>query len=200
MSRRSRAAVARSAGSDRSLTVLIGLILVLASVAVLLVGYGVFGSFRSRRPLLDPIALDWVGSHAAASRWIAIGVGVVMVIVGLVWVLGSLRPEPRPDMLLGEAPGERTVVEHNAVAAAVRADAESIDGVSRARVRLVGTPRRPALRLTVSLAEGADVRDVWAELDGLVLARARQAFDVDALPAAVRLELDASRSVAPRVL
>lgn len=197
MSRRSRAAVARSAGGDRTLTTLLGLVLVAASVLALLVGYGVFGANRAQRPVIDPIAVLWVVTHAQATRWIAIGVGVVLFVVGIWWTLRSLRPEPRPDVSLSELPGERLTVEHAAICDAVRHDAESIDGVSRARVRLVGTSQKPALRIALTLVEGTDVRDVWADLDGRVLARAREAFAVSALPTAVRLELDASSAPTP---
>ncbi|MEJ2886882.1 alkaline shock response membrane anchor protein AmaP [Actinomycetospora aeridis] len=197
MSRRSRAAVARSAGGDRTLTTIVGLVLVAASVLALLVGYGVFGSFRAQRPVVDPIAVGWVTTHADATRWIAIGAGVLLFLVGLWWTLRSLRPEPRPDVSLSELPGERLTVEHSAICDAVRHDAEGIDGVSRARVRLVGDPMKPALRIALTLVEGTDVRDVWADLDGRVLARAREAFAVSALPTAVRLELDASSAPTP---
>ncbi|MDD7936919.1 alkaline shock response membrane anchor protein AmaP [Actinomycetospora lutea] len=197
MSRRSRAAVARSAGRDRTLTTLLGLVLVAASVLALLVGYGVFGAYRATRPLIDPIAVSWVSTHVSATRWILIGVGVLLFLVGLWWLLRTLRPEPRPDVSLSELPGERLTVEHAAICDAVRHDAEAIDGVSRARVRLVGTPQKPALRIALTLVEGTDVRDVWADLDGRVLARAREAFAVSALPTAVRLELDATSAPTP---
>jgi hypothetical protein len=121
----------------------------------------------------------------------------VLFLVGIWWTLRSLRPEPRPDVSLSELPGERLTVEHSAICDAVRHDAETITGVSRARVRLVGTPIRPALRIALTLVEGTDVRDVWADLDGRVLARAREAFAVSALPTAVRLELDASSAPTP---
>ncbi|PVZ14205.1 alkaline shock response membrane anchor protein AmaP [Actinomycetospora cinnamomea] len=197
MSRRSRAAVARSAGGDRTLTVVLGLVLVAAAVLALLVGYGVFGVFRAQRPLIDPLLVEWVTAHTGATRWIAVGIGVVLFLLGLWWTLRSLRPEPRPDVSLSEVPGERLTVEHSAICDAVRADAETIDGVSRARVRLVGGPQRPALRIALTLVEGTDVRDVWADLDGRVLARAREAFSVSALPTAVRLELDATSAPTP---
>ncbi|MDD7969007.1 Asp23/Gls24 family envelope stress response protein [Actinomycetospora lemnae] len=197
MSRRSRRAVARSAGRDRVLTTLLGLVLVAASVLALLVSYGVFGTFRAQRPIIDPLLVTWIGTHVAATRWIAIGIGVVLFFVGIAWVVRSLRPEPRPDVSLSELPGERLVVEHAAVADAVRQDAETIEGVSRARVRLVGTSLKPALRIALTLVEGTDVRDVWADLDGRVLARAREAFAVSALPTAVRLELDATSAPTP---
>ncbi|MHC1563528.1 Asp23/Gls24 family envelope stress response protein [Actinomycetospora sp. C-140] len=197
MSRRSRAAVARSAGGDRTLTTLVGLVLLAAAVLVLLVSYGVFGTYRAQRPLIDPIAVAWVSTHVDLTRWIAIAAGVVLFVVGIWWTVRSLRPEPRPDVSLSELPGERLTVEHSAICDAVRHDAEAIDGVSRARVRLVGSPQRPALRIALTLVEGTDVRDVWADLDGRVLARAREAFSVSALPTAVRLELDATSAPTP---
>ncbi|MEJ2870547.1 alkaline shock response membrane anchor protein AmaP [Actinomycetospora sp. OC33-EN08] len=199
MSRRSRAAVARSTAGDRARVLLTGLVLLAVAVLVVLLGAGVFGSNRAQRPVVDPIVGDWIAANADLTRWIAIVGGIVLLVVGLTWAVRSLRPEPRPDVLLSEAPGQRLTVEHSAIADAVRADAEAIDGVSRARVRMVGTQRRPALRMSLWLVEGTDVRDVWAEIDGRVLARARQAFAVDALPTAVRIELDASASHAPRV-
>ena len=199
MSRRSRAAVARSAAGDRTLVVLSGLVLLALGVLVVLLGAGVFGTNRADRPLIDPLVSSWVSGNADLTRWIAIAAGIVLLVVGLVWAVRSLRPEPRPDVLLSDAPGQRLTVEHSAIAEAIRTDAEAIDGVSRARVRLVGTEQRPALRMSLWLVEGTDVRDVWADLDGRVLARARQAFAVDALPTAVRLELDAAAAHSPRV-
>jgi hypothetical protein len=200
VSRRSRAAVARSTASDRTLVVLAGLVLLAAGVLVALLGQGVFGTYRAQRPLIDPEISSWISDNATAARWIAIAVGVALLVVGLIWAVRSLRPEPRPDVLLSDVPGSRLSVEHSAIAEAVRADAESITGVSRARVRLVGDERRPAMRMTLWLVEDADVRDVWAEVDGRVLARARRAFAVEAIPTAVRIELDAAASKTPRVL
>jgi hypothetical protein len=200
VSRRSRAAVARSAASDRTLVVLSGLVLLAAGVLVVLLGEGVFGVYRAQRPLIDPEISTWITGNTQLARWIAIVGGIVLLVIGLTWAIRSLRPEARPDVLLSETPGERLTVEHHAIAEAVRSDAEMIEGVSRARVRMVGTERRPALRLTLWLVDGADVRDVWADLDGRVLARAREAFSVDALPTAVRIELDAAAAKTPRVL
>ena len=200
MSRRSRAAVARSAGRDRVLVTLLGLVLLAVGVLVVLLGTGVLGANRARRPLVDPVAASWVAAHAPLARALAVVGGLVLVVLGLVWAVRALRPEPRPDVVLDESPGSGLRVAHAAVCDAVRADAEQVVGVTRARVRMVGEDTRPALRMTLRLAEGADVRDVWAEIDGRVLARARRAFEVSALPTAVRIELDADPvEPAPRV-
>ena len=199
MSRRSRAAVARSVAGDRTLVILAGLVLLAVGVLVVLLGAGVFGVYRAQRPSSTRTSAP--GSTRTAPRPLDRDRGgIVLLVVGLTWAIRSLRPEPRPDVLLSDVPGQRLSVEHSAIADAVRGDAESIDGVSRARVRLVGDERRPALRMTLWLVEDADVRDVWAEVDGRVLARARQAFAVDAMPTAVRLELDAAAVSTPRVL
>jgi len=199
VSRRSRAAVARPAGPDRTLTTLAGLLLLAAGVLVVLLGARVFGVNRAQRPLVDPLVVLWITEHVAAFRAIAIVGGALLGLLGLVWALRALRPEPRPDVLLSDRPEGRLTVEHAAICDAVRRDAEQIAGVSRARVRMVGDPRRPALRLALWLDEGTDVRDVWADVDGRVLARARRAFAVSALPTAVRLELDATAVDSPRV-
>jgi enamine deaminase RidA (YjgF/YER057c/UK114 family) len=199
VSRRSRAAVARSVAGDRTLVILAGLVLLAVGVLVVLLGAGVFGVYRAQRPLIDPDISSWITANGTLARWIAIVGGIVLLVVGLTWAIRSLRPEPRPDVLLSGVAGQRLTVEHSAIADAVRGDAEAIAGVSRARVRLVGDELRPAMRMTLWLVEDADVRDVWAEVDGRVLARARQAFAVDALPTAIRIELDAAAAKTPRV-
>jgi hypothetical protein len=83
VSRRSRAAVARSAGGDRTLTIILGLVLLAAGVLAALVGFGVFGSYRAQRPLLDPMITSWFAQHSTAGRWIAIGAGVLLLLLGL---------------------------------------------------------------------------------------------------------------------
>jgi hypothetical protein len=64
--------------------------------------------------------------------------------------------------------------------------------VRRARARLVGTDEAPALRITLWLADDADIRAVLARLHDEVLAVARTSLGISALPTAVRLELDTS--------
>ena len=54
LSRRSRSAVARSAGGDRSVLVLIGLVLLALGTLVALLAYGVFGAARAGRPAAAP--------------------------------------------------------------------------------------------------------------------------------------------------
>jgi len=185
-------ALARSYTGERTLTFLVGLLAFLGGALALVVGFGALGEFRGRRPLLDPIAVDWLGAHATPARIAAIVLGVLLFVLGLRWALRSLRPEPRPDLDLDRTEGAELVVTATAIAGAVQADAEQLDGVSRARVRAVGSRTSPALRITLWLREGTDLKGVWAELDTRVLTRARDSLGLGTLPTAVRLELDTS--------
>lgn len=189
--RRARAAVARSAAGDRALVVLVGVLLLVAGTLVALLAYGVFGTGRSARPVLDPLILDALRAQPLAARLVAIGAGLVAAVLGVVWAARSLRPEPRPDLHLTGVPDTRIVIDSTAAAEAVGRQAAALPGVGRARARLVGPEHEPALRVTLWLADDADVRVVLAALEGQVLAGARESLELDALPVAVRLELDA---------
>jgi hypothetical protein len=192
VSRRSRRALARSTAGQRLVFALLGLVLLVGGVLGVLVGLGVFGEPRSTRPLVDPIALGFLRSHPLAAPVVAVAVGLVLVLVGLAWALRGLRPEPRPDLML-ESTGEVSLrVRSSAAAAAVVEDAEGLPGVGRARARLVGRPGAPALRMTLWLGDGADVRTIWRELEDGVLSRLRESLGIRSLPTAIRLELDRS--------
>jgi multisubunit Na+/H+ antiporter MnhC subunit len=196
--RRALAAVARSTTADRATALVIGLVLIAAGVLVLLLSHGVFGVGRASRPLLDPMIVDALRAQPLAARLIAIAVGLVLAVLGLVGAARSLRPEARPDVRVDGGPDTRIVVSSAAAAEAVGQQAAQLPGVGRARARLVGPEHAPALRLTVWLAEDADVASVLAGLESHVLATARESLELAALPVAVRLELD-SAAPAPRV-
>ncbi|AXB43471.1 alkaline shock response membrane anchor protein AmaP [Amycolatopsis albispora] len=185
-------ALARSYGAERTLTSIVGLLALAGGVVVLVVGQGWLGTFRAQRPVLDPIAVDWLGREPVLAKVAAIVLGVVLLVFGLWWFFRSLRPEGRPDLELDRTPGQELTVTAAAISGAVRADAEAVEGVSRARVRAVGDASSPALRMEISLREGADLKTVWHELDARVLTRARESLGVDTLPTAVRIDLDAS--------
>jgi hypothetical protein len=190
--KRAKAALTRSAAVDRALAVLIGLVLLAAGVLVALLSYGVFGVARAGRPLLDPLIVDAMRTQPDVSRLVALGAGVLLVLLGLMWAARSLRPERHPDLVLDGGLDSAIVISSSAVADAVGAQASAIPGVRRARARLVGTDEAPALRITLWLADDADIRAVLARLHDEVLAVARTSLGISALPTAVRLELDTS--------
>lgn len=194
MSRRSTsaAALARSYRAERSFVALIGLLALAGGVLALVVAQGWLGEYRPQRPLLDPVAVDFLGRQPEIARGVAIGVGAILLVVGLIFFLRALRPEPHPDLVLDDTPGNRLTITSTALTDAIADDCSTVDGVSRARALLVGDTDDPALRLYVSLREGTDVRTVWNEISSGVLNRAKECLGVRRLPTAVRLELDAA--------
>ncbi len=196
--KRSRSAVARSAGGDRSLLVLIGLVLLALGVLVALLSYGVFGADRAGRPLLDPVVVDVLRAEPVVARVVAIVAGLALLVLGLTWTARSLRPERRPDLVLDRGPATAVTVSSAAAADALAAQATTLPGVGRARARLVGSEDAPAMRLSLWLADDADVRDVLDRLGRQVLTPARESLGLAALPVAVRLELEQPAS-GPRV-
>jgi hypothetical protein len=192
-----RKATARAAGAQRTLVGLIGLLSLAAGAVALVVGSGLLGANRAARPVLDPLVLDTLRAYPTFARGVAIVTGVVLLILGLLWAVRALAPERRPNLLLDHSPDLHLEISASAIAGAVRADAETIPGVSRSRARMVGAMANPVLRLDLWLEDGTDVRDVYRDLDTGVLAHARDSLGVESLPAAIRIELDAA--AAPRV-
>lgn len=200
--RRSRKAVARSAGGDRTRLALLGLVLLAAGVGAALLGWAVFGRGRAGRPLLDPMIVDTLRAQPLLWRWVAVAAGVVLVVVGLWWTVRSVRPERRPDLVLESGPdlGPDTSlrVTAGAAAEAVADRAAGLPGVVRTRGRMVGRADSPALRLTVWLDDEADVAEICRRLDSEIVTEARDALGIAHLPVAVRLELDTA-TTRPRV-
>ncbi|MFC7344298.1 alkaline shock response membrane anchor protein AmaP [Saccharopolyspora griseoalba] len=186
----SRTPSGRGAGFERGVVAFLALVALVLGAAALLVGSGWLGEFRARRPVADPLAVQWLRDHASLALWVGLAAGLALFVLGLWWLVRALRPEQRPDLRLEHADAGDLKVTAGALTGAVRADAERVTGVQRARVRMAGTDREPSLRLTLSLEEGTDVRHVWEELDHKVLARAREALGTETLPTAIRLRLD----------
>jgi hypothetical protein len=196
--RQATAAIARSAAGERTLVVAVGLLLLAAGTLVALLSYGVFGTARAGRPIMEPLIVEVLRAQPLVSRLVAIAGGLLLAVLGLVWTAHSLRPERHPDLVLDGGRDTAIVVSAAAAAEAVATQAAALPGVGRARARLLGTEAAPAMRITLWLTGEADVRDVLARLDDEVLATARSSLGLTALPAAVWLELDAIHT-GPRV-
>lgn len=185
-------AAARSYGGERALTMTTGLVLLLAGIAAVLLGYGIFGEGRATRPVLDPEVTRVLGDWQLAARIAAILAGLLLLVLGLRIVFGTLRPERHPNLALDPTIGHGVLVTSTALTDAIATDAEQVPGVSKARATMVGDDEEPALRLSLWLEEGTDVKQVWQDVDNTVLRQARESLGLDHLPTAVRLELGAA--------
>lgn len=183
-------AVARSAGGSRWGITLLGLVLLAAGVLAILLILGVFGQNRPERPILDPIVLTALSSQLLIARIVAVVVGVLLVVFGLIWTARALRPERKPDLVIDGGPGTDIRVSSVAAANAVADGANALPGVGRARARMVGSSSAPAVRATVWVTDDADVAEICRRLDAEVLTEVRDSLGLAALPVAVRLELD----------
>jgi hypothetical protein len=63
---------------------------------VLVVSFGVLGSDRAQRTVLDPLAVQWLGSQSTTVvRIVAIVAGLALFVGGMWWLVRSLRPDSR---------------------------------------------------------------------------------------------------------
>jgi hypothetical protein len=188
-------ATARAAGAQRTLVGLLGLLGMAAGTAALIVGSGLFGAHRAARPVLDPVAVDTVEAHPTPARVVVLAAGLVLLALGMLWAARALKPKPRPTLVLDPSSHHRLEVSASAIADALRADAETIDGVTRVRARVVGATATPVVRLNLWLKDGADVCEVYHDLATRVLTRARDSLGVESLTTAVCLELDTAAAL-----
>jgi hypothetical protein len=103
--RRSRSAVARSAAGDRWLVALIGLVLLAVGIGVALLSFGVFGTPRAGRPLLDPIMVATVA--ADASRRAALLVAYILPVCALLAPCRAGASTPKLTILFRPGPFSR---------------------------------------------------------------------------------------------
>jgi hypothetical protein len=171
---------------NRVVLTALGALLLAAGVLVLLLGLGALGAGRADDAVLP------AGGFAG---WVApvVGAGGLLV-AGLSawWLVLQARTDRLAHIRLEDADGGRTVLDGAALTRVVEEEVEALPGVARASAHLSGTSGAPRLHLRVRLAGRADPGEVHRAVTGEVLPRAREALELDRLPA--RVELDLPRS------
>ncbi|QMU78520.1 alkaline shock response membrane anchor protein AmaP [Streptacidiphilus sp. PB12-B1b] len=126
----------------------------------------------------------------------------VVALVCLWWLLAQLGRGRAGDLPIAapeRAPARKkkqrsaTLVRGTALAEAVGADAEELPGVARARARLLGHPRKPQLRLAMTLEPGAAPGEAVRSLGTGPVARVRAAAGLADMPAEVRIRAEGGR-------
>lgn len=118
---------------------------------------------------------------------VAIGGLAVLVLLALWWLLAQLRRPRLTEVLVDSGDGVGALVRARAMADVVTAEAESLQGVDRARVTLVGRRGQPRARVGLLLAPQAQPEAVVRRLRTEALEHARVSAGLAALPAEVRL-------------
>ncbi|MGW5273313.1 alkaline shock response membrane anchor protein AmaP [Streptomyces sp. NPDC004044] len=176
---------------NRVLLGIAGLALICGGGAVLAAGLG----------LSVPSWWPWDGktdvllSQADRDRWRADGwwwptvivVLAVLVVLALWWFFAQLRRARLAEVLVESGDGEGALLRGRALEDVLAGEAGTLDGVSRAQVRLVGRRSSPQARIRLLMEPHAAPGEALRRLTDEALAHARDSAGLAQLPAEVRL-------------
>ncbi|AVZ72284.1 alkaline shock response membrane anchor protein AmaP [Streptomyces lunaelactis] len=176
---------------NRVLLGLAGLVLLCAGGAVLAAGTGL--SVPSWWPYdgRDDVLL----SRADRYRWrdegwwwpVVIAALAVLVLLAVWWLLAQLRRARLAEILVDSGDGEGALLRGRALEGVLAGEAESLEGVARARVSLTGRRSTPEARVGLLLEPFAAPGEALTRLTDEALAHARDSAGLASLPAEVRL-------------
>lgn len=170
----------------------------LAGLALICVGGGVLAAALG---LSVPSWWPWYGkndvllSEADRGRWrsegwwwpTVIAVLAVLVVLALWWLLAQLRRARLTEVLVDSGDGEGALLRGRALEGVLAGEAGSLDGVSRAQVRLTGKRSAPQARVRLLMEPHAAPEEALDRLSDEALAHARDSAGLAELPAEVRL-------------
>jgi hypothetical protein len=183
-------------GVNRALLGLLGLGLFALGGGVLLGGldlqrhwgFGMPGWWPFRGP--DDVVLGTEGR----TRWREEGwwwptvIAVLAVLLALLlWWLFAQRRHRLGQVLVDSEDGAAARLDGRTLEDVIEEEAQALDGVSRARVRLTGRRTAPAARVRLLLEPHADPERILGQLTRETLAHARDSAGLDRLPSKVRL-------------
>lgn len=176
---------------NRVLLGLVGLVLLCVGGAVLATGLG--ASVPSWWPYDGE--KDVLLSRADRGRWrdegwwwpVVIAVLAVLVMLALWWLLSQLRRARLAEVLVDSGDGEGALLRGRALENVLESEAQALDGVSRARVRLTGRRSAPEARVRLLLEPHAAPGAALEGLTGEAVAHARESAGLEALPTEARL-------------
>lgn len=173
---------------NRVLVGLAGLVLLCLGGAVLAAGLdlGVPSWWPWRGPDAVLLAEDRRGT--GDWRWpVAVAGLAVLVLLALVWLLAQVRRHRLTEVLVDTGDGEGAVLRGRTLEGAVESEAETLDGVARARVRLTGRRAAPAAHVSLLLEPQASPSATLTHLASEALGHARTSAGLPVLPAEARL-------------
>ncbi|MBX6748527.1 MAG: hypothetical protein IRY85_02460 [Micromonosporaceae bacterium] len=161
---------------NRALWTVIGLVLLVAGVFGLLVGYGVLSFVDRQQVVLPSSVIDFWNRNEAWLLALTILAGLVVAVLGVRLIRAQLRRRggaPMADLYLPsppeptEAPQAEggTEVASRALHRALQRDLESDRQIRDATVRLTGPADHPRLRVRLAVTADADVAALADHVD-----------------------------------
>ncbi|MFF4491868.1 alkaline shock response membrane anchor protein AmaP [Streptomyces sp. NPDC001544] len=176
---------------NRTLTGLVGLVLLALGGSVLAVGLGV----RPPSWWIHQGPHDVLLSDAERTRWrdagwwwpAVLAALALLVLLALWWLTAVLRRRRLADVLVDTGDGETALLRGRALEAALTADTARRKGVADTRLLLTGRRTAPRARAWLRLHADADPATTLRDFAAQALTDARVSAGLRALPAEVRL-------------
>lgn len=188
----------RAARGNRWGLAFVGALLLLAGLASLAAGRGVFGADLAEAFLLDPRVERVLGQ-----RWVPYAVVALALVSGFLslrWLMGQGLNDTVGPLVLERSEAGRVEMSEAVARGALEQEIAAYPGVRRARARLTESGDAPHLRLALTLDDDADVAGVWRRVRSEALANLERALDLDRVPAVVRMSMTAPARNPRRVL
>ncbi len=176
---------------DRVLLALVGLILLALGGSVLAIGLGAPAPSWWLHDGPDDVLL----STADRTRWrdagwwwpVVIAALAVLLLLALWWLVAVVRRRRLSEVLVDTGDGEGAVLRGRALETVLAQEADRVDGVERAKVRLTGRRAAPETRVRLLLAPHVDPGTALDDLTTRALTHARASANLETLPAEVHL-------------
>ena len=181
----------RPARLNRTLLLIIGIVLLAAAAFALLTAFGVL-RVLARDASLTPATLTlptWV-------TWASAVAAILLGLLSLRWLLAQALRQPKTGTWRLETDRDYGATELDAQTAVVPLveEVESYPGVHRASARLSGTAQKPVLHLVIGTDDDADITGLRHRIDTQAMANLRRSLDLTTLPADLLIRLDDARS------
>ncbi|MCD9623957.1 alkaline shock response membrane anchor protein AmaP [Rhabdothermincola salaria] len=177
-------------GTNRVLLLLFGLVLAAAGGLGLALNQGLLDDVDQPRSIYADVRDELV---ADPDLWFAVilGASVVVMVLALVWASRQFTSRPGPPHLstvvLHADRRGRTTLEPAGLAQAIAGDIGTVDGVRKARVRIVAMGREPSMHVRLDVHRAVDPDALLRRLEP-ALDRAAESLGVDAVEARVRID------------
>ena len=199
-----------AAGLNRAWLVVIGVLLVLAGAAGLLVSTGQLAPLGQQagldlsRPATDAKVAGSATASALGTGWVVVlvaVVGVVLALLGLAWLAAQVprTNAAKPLRLDDEAEHGLTRCAPDVLTDAVEAQIEALPGVQSAAAVLRGDAQNPDLTVKVTAGERADIPRLLEQIEFGPVRDLGTALDTVVRRLGVQLEIDAGKKRLDRI-